>query len=92
MTEVPNIKFKNYEEVEDYSKKTGKTLVVFDDYVLDVSTFQSHHPGGGVLLQNKNLKNVDEEMKFHHPLTLIMANSMVIGSFKKEVKRIINPD
>ena len=39
MTEVPNIKFKNYEEVEAYSKKTGKTLVIFDDYVLDVSTF-----------------------------------------------------
>jgi hypothetical protein len=30
-------------------------------------------------------------MKFHHPLTLIMANSMVIGSFKKEISRIIDP-
>lgn len=31
-------------------------------------------------------------MKFHHPLTLIMANSMVIGSFRKEISRIIHPD
>ena len=31
-------------------------------------------------------------MKFHHPLTLIMANSMVVGTFKKEIKRIIDPD
>ena len=31
-------------------------------------------------------------MKFHHPLTLIMANSMVVGTFKKEVSRIMNPD
>jgi len=31
-------------------------------------------------------------MKFHHPLTMIMANSMVIGTFKKEIARIINPE
>jgi hypothetical protein len=59
---------------------------------LDVSSFQGHHPGGGVMLKNKNLKSIDEEMKFHHPLTLIMANSMVIGSLKKEISRIIEPD
>jgi 4-hydroxysphinganine ceramide fatty acyl 2-hydroxylase len=57
-----------------------------------VTTFATHHPGGGVLLRNFNLKNVDEQMKFHHPLTLMMANSMVIGTFKKEISRIINPD
>jgi cytochrome b involved in lipid metabolism len=67
-------------------------LLVLDDYILDVSTFASHHPGGGVLLRNLNLKSVDEEMKFHHPLTLIMANSMVIGTFKKEISRIIDPN
>lgn len=44
------------------------------------------------MLRNNNLKNVDEQMKFHHPLTLIMANSMVIGTFKKEISRIIHPD
>jgi 4-hydroxysphinganine ceramide fatty acyl 2-hydroxylase len=60
--------------------------------VLDVTTFAEHHPGGGVLLQNKNLKSIDEQMKFHHPLTLIMANSMVIGTFRKEISRIIDPE
>jgi hypothetical protein len=30
-------------------------------------------------------------MKFHHPLTLTYANSMAIGSFKKEISRIIDP-
>jgi len=30
-------------------------------------------------------------MKFHHPLTPLMANSMIIGSFKKEISRIIDP-
>ena len=45
-----------------------------------------------MLLRNKNVKKIDEEMRFHHPLTLIMANSMVIGSFKKEIARIIRPD
>ena len=82
MAEV-NQQFKNLEEVEKYSKEKEKTLLILDDYVLDVSTFQCHHPGGAVLLRNKNLKKVDEEMRFHHPLTLRLANSMVIGSFKK---------
>lgn len=31
-------------------------------------------------------------MKFHHPLSLIMANTMVIGSFKKDISRLIQPD
>lgn len=44
------------------------------------------------MLRNNNLKNVDEQMKFHHPLTMIMANSMVIGTYKKEISRVINPD
>lgn len=92
MSEEINIKFKNCEEVAAYSEKNEKTLVILDDYVLDVSSFQCHHPGGAVLLKNKNLKSVDEEMKFHHPLTLIMANTMVIGSFKKEIERLIDPD
>lgn len=30
-------------------------------------------------------------MKFHHPLSLRMANSMIIGSFKKEISRFIDP-
>jgi cytochrome b involved in lipid metabolism len=45
--------------VEAYSQKTEKTLLVLDDYILDVTSFSSHHPGGGVMLRNNNLKNVD---------------------------------
>ena len=78
-----SMKFKSLEEVNAYAKDSGKTLLILDDYILDVSTFQCHHPGGGAFLKNKNLQKVDEEMKFHHPLTLRMANSMIIGSFKK---------
>jgi len=50
-----NMKFKTLEEVKSYASKTEKTLLILDDYVLDVSTFQCHHPGGGYLLENKNL-------------------------------------
>ena len=63
--------------------KNDKTMVILDDYVLDISSFQTHHPGGGALLRQKHLQTIDQEMKFHHPLTLKMANTMIIGSFKK---------
>jgi cytochrome b involved in lipid metabolism len=60
--------------------------------VLDVTSFSSHHPGGGVLLRNKHLQDIKEEMKFHHPLTLVMANTMAIGSFRKEIQRLVDLD
>lgn len=53
--------------------------------MLDVTTFHAHHPGGGVLLRNSHLKDIEEELKFHHPLTVTMADTMAIGSFKKEI-------
>lgn len=31
-------------------------------------------------------------MKFHHPLTINMANTMAIGSFKKDIERLIDPN
>lgn len=31
-------------------------------------------------------------MKFHYPMTVNMANTMAIGSFKKDISRIMNPD
>lgn len=31
-------------------------------------------------------------MASHFPLSLTMANSMVVGTFEKEIKRMINPD
>lgn len=87
-----SIKFENYEQVQLYAEKTSKTLLILDDYILDATTFSSHHPGGAALLKTNNIKCIDEQMKFHHPLTLLMANSMVVGSFKKEIERIIRPD
>jgi hypothetical protein len=30
-------------------------------------------------------------MEKHHPLSLQLAQSMVVGSFKKEIKRILDP-
>ena len=29
-------------------------------------------------------------MDFHHPLTVTMADSMAIGSFKKDVEKMVN--
>ena len=87
-----NKQFKNYEEVKEYASTTNKTLLILEENILDVTSFAVHHPGGALLLQNNSLKDVKEQMKFHHPLTLVMANSMIIGSFKKEISRIIDPD
>jgi cytochrome b involved in lipid metabolism len=75
--------------VEQYADSTNKNLLILDDYILDVTSFAPHHPGGALLVRQSNLKNVEEEMKFHHPLTLHMATTMAIGSFKKDIQRII---
>lgn len=84
MTKIQtNIRFNNLDEVKDYAQAQDSVLVVYKDYVLDVTTFAKHHPGGAVLLKNNNAKDIEEEMKFHEPLTLTMANTMAIGSFKK---------
>lgn len=45
-----------------------------------------------MLLSNSKFKNIDQEMSFHHPLTIEMANTMAIGTFKTEISRIIEPD
>lgn len=52
--------FKNSAEVKAYAEEKGKTLLILSDYVLDVSTFQCHHPGGGAFLSRKNLQSIDE--------------------------------
>lgn len=87
-----NLAFESVEQVRSYAEREEKVLLILDDYVLDVTSFNSHHPGGGVLLRNKQLQDIKEEMKFHHPLTLIMANTMAIGSFRKEIHRLVDPD
>ena len=53
-----NIKFENYEEVKSYADSTKKTLLILEDYVLDVTSFAVHHPGGAMLLRNNQLKEV----------------------------------
>jgi len=40
--------------------ENNKILVVQDDYVLDVTTFAPHHPGGSSFLSFKNFKNIGE--------------------------------
>ena len=65
--------------------------MVFDDYVLDATTFASHHPGGDGLILNYRSKDITEEMKGHFPLSLKMANTMVIGSIEKDIRRVIDP-
>jgi cytochrome b involved in lipid metabolism len=60
--------------------------------VLDATTFAAHHPGGAGLILNYQSKNITDQMNGHHPLSLRMANSIVIGSFKKDISRLINPD
>lgn len=77
--------------MEEYADKNNAVLLVFDGYVLDATTFAKHHPGGTGLILNYSSKDITKEMSVHHPLSLIMANSMVIGSFDKEIKRLINP-
>ena len=52
----------------------NKTLLLYDDYILDVTSFNPHHPGGGLLLRNNNLTDISEQMKFHHPLTVKYGN------------------
>lgn len=86
------ISFKNEEEVIDYATEHNKVLVVFDDYILDATTFSKHHPGGAGLILNNKSKDITDHMKGHHPLTLRMADSLIVGSYKKEISKLIDPD
>jgi 4-hydroxysphinganine ceramide fatty acyl 2-hydroxylase len=43
-------------------------------------------------LRNRRGTEISEEMKFHHPLTLRMANTMAVSSFRQDIARIISPD
>ena len=52
--------------------------------MLDATTFAQHHPGGAGLILNYRSKDITQEMEAHYPLSLIMANTMVVGKFKKE--------
>lgn len=75
--------FDSLEQVKSYANDHNRILVVFDDYVLDATTFAKHHPGGAGLIMNYQSKNITNEMKVHFPLSLTMANSMVVGTFER---------
>jgi hypothetical protein len=47
--------------------------------------------GSGLLLTYKG-KDITEEFRTHQKLTYRLADSMVVGTFKKEIKRLIDPD
>lgn len=85
-------KFTSMQELRDFAKNSERDLLVLEDRVIDVTTFAPHHPGGAVLLRNFKGEDVSEQMQFHHPLTLELANSMTVGSFRNDIQRIIVPD
>lgn len=59
--------------------------------MLDVTTFARHHPGGeGFLLSYQN-KDISEAFKMHYELSYKMADSLVIGTLKKDLERLITP-
>jgi cytochrome b involved in lipid metabolism len=53
-----DIKFESLSQVEEYALKNKKILLVYDDYVLDATSFACHHPGGPGLIKNFQTKNV----------------------------------
>lgn len=93
------MKFESVEAVQKYASDTNKVLVINNDEVLDVTTFAKHHPGtfwrkrggAGLVLSYQN-KDLSHELKSHHILTYRMADSLVIGSFSKEINKLINPN
>lgn len=69
--------------MERYAQDNSKLLVVYDTYVLDVTSFVEHHPGGASLISNLSSKDITKDMAGHFPLSYQLADSMAIGSLKK---------
>lgn len=44
------------------------------------------------MLLNYQNKEIDDAFKAHHELSYKMADSMVVGSFKRDITRLITPD
>ena len=49
-------------------------------------------PGGSGLILNYKSKDISHELKSHHVLTYRMADSLAIGSFSNDIKRVIDPE
>ena len=62
MSPTNTLKFKTLEEVKSYAEQEGKVLVLHDHKILDCTSFLSHHPGGGLLIKNHELKDIKEQM------------------------------
>ncbi len=60
--------------------------------MLDVTSFAPHHPGGSGLIKRYQNKDISKQMDGHFPLSLVMANTMSIGSIRKDIEKIIKPD
>lgn len=53
-----NLKFKSEQEVQEYAAKENRLLLIYDDYVLDATSFAQHHPGGAGLIFNYRSKDI----------------------------------
>lgn len=89
--ETGYFRFSNLEEVRQLAQKENKTLLTLDGYVIDPTTFANHHPGGKDLILKHTEIDITADMQEHHPLSLQLAQSMVIGSLKKDIKRLLDP-
>ncbi len=79
------------EEVAAMSREQNRDLMTLDGFVIDPTTFAPHHPGGKDILAKHASKDVTAEMQSHHPRSLQLAQSMTIGSFKKEINPLLDP-
>ena len=92
------MKFESIEQVDKFAAENNKVLVINGDEVLDVTTFAKHHPGkevfysgGAGLILNYKSKDIAQELKTHHVLSYRLADSLVVGSFTNEIKKLIDP-
>ena len=65
---------------------------MYDTYLLDVTEFPEHHPGGAHLITSCKSSDIGDKMAGHFPLTLKLATSMSIGTMEKEIKEYIDRD
>jgi cytochrome b involved in lipid metabolism len=84
-------KFSNLEQVNALASENKLNLMTFDGFVLDPTTFAPHHPGGSEIIANFKGKDITAEMQDHHPRSLQLAQSMVVGSFGKEINSLLDP-
>lgn len=50
--------FQSFDEIEEFANAKNRMLVVYDSYVLDVTEFATHHPGGAHLISRFSSKDL----------------------------------